>query len=379
MGRPQKRNLEEDEKGKAALILGVTGIAGHILAENLSVYGLGQVPCKVYGVARRPRPSWSDVHRLEYIQCDLCDPDDTLTKLSPLTDVTHIFYVTWTNRPTEAENIQANGSMLRNVFRAVIPNAPKLQHICLQTGRRHYIGPFESFGKIQFHEPPFREDLPRLDTPNFYYELEDILIEEAKKKGHFTWSVHRPGTIFGFSPYSMMNVIGTLCVYAAICKHEGVPLKFPGSKAAWECYSDAADAELVAEHHIWAAVDLTAKNQAFNISNGDLFKWKHIWKELGDRFRIDIATSEDGEGRLSLEEMMKDKGPVWDEIVKEKDLTPTKLEEVGNWWFVDLLLSHETPLASMNKSRKHEFLGFRDSIKYFNYWIEKMEDYGIIG
>lgn len=177
-----------------------------------------------------------------------------------------------------------------------------------------------------------------------------------------------------------MNVIGTLCVYAAICKHERVPLKFPGRKSAWESYSDAADAELVAEHHIWAAhVDSMAKDGAFNISNGDVFKWKHLWKKLGERFRIETAIFEDGEERLTLEEMMKDKDPVWDKIVREKDLLPTKLEEVGNWWFVDLLLSHETPLASMNKSRKHEFLGFRDSIKYFNYWIEKMEDYGIIG
>ncbi|KAK7311364.1 hypothetical protein RJT34_09463 [Clitoria ternatea] len=31
--------------------------------------------------------------------------------------------------------------------------------------------------------------------------------------------------IFGFSPYSLMNLVGTLCIYTAICKHKGVSLR----------------------------------------------------------------------------------------------------------------------------------------------------------
>lgn len=100
--------------------------------------------------------------------------------------------------------------MFRNVLNAVIPNAPNLQHICLQTGRKHYSGPFELAGKAQAHDPPFHEDLPRLNVPNFYYTLEDILFEEVEKKEGLTYSIHRPGVIFGFSPYSLMNMVGTL-------------------------------------------------------------------------------------------------------------------------------------------------------------------------
>ena len=61
-------------------------------------------------------------------------------------------------------------------------------------------------------EPPFNEDMLRLQIENFYYTLEDILSEEIKSKESVTWSVHRPNTIFGFSPYSLMNIVGTLCV-----------------------------------------------------------------------------------------------------------------------------------------------------------------------
>jgi Delta4-3-oxosteroid 5beta-reductase len=186
----------------------------------------------VGGVAQRPRPSWNADHPIEYIQCDITDSNDTQTKLLVLTNVTHIFYVSWTSRPTEEDNCNVNGVMLLNVLRAVIPNAPNLCHVSLQTGGKHYLGPFALIDKINSHEPPFTEDLPRLDIPNFYYTQEDILFEETKKKEGLSWSVHRPLVIFGFSPYSLMNVVGTLCVYAAICKHEHIPLKFPGTKRA---------------------------------------------------------------------------------------------------------------------------------------------------
>ncbi|XP_054818729.1 3-oxo-Delta(4,5)-steroid 5-beta-reductase-like [Prosopis cineraria] len=376
-----KKKLGEDEQPPSfqsvALVIGVTGIVGNSLAEILPLADTPGGPWKVYGVARRPRPGWNADHPIDYIRCDITDPNDTEAKLSGLTDVTHIFYVSWTSCPSEAENCKVNGGMLRNVLHAVIPNAPNLRHICLQTGGKHYIGPFELFGKIQPHDPPFTEDLPRLDAPNFYYTQEDILFEEADKKEGLSWSIHRPQAIFGFSPYSLMNLIGTLCVYAAICKHEGIPLKFPGTKAAWECYSVASDADLIAEQHIWAAVEPYARNEAFNCNNGDVFKWKHLWKVLAEQFGIEEYGFEEG-SNLRLSEMMKDKGPIWDKIVEENNLQPTKLEEVGDWWFADITFGGEAMLDSMNKAKEHGFLGFRNSKNSFITWIDKTKAYKIV-
>ncbi|KAK0577294.1 hypothetical protein LWI29_030889 [Acer saccharum] len=355
-----RKKFEDDEQPlsyqSVGLIIGVTGIVGNSLAEILPLSDTPGGPWKLYGVARRPKPDWNSDHLVEYIQCDVSDPNQTQSKLSVLTDVTDIFYVTWANRSTEDENCEINGAMLRNVLRAVIPNAPNLRHISLQTGAKHYAGPFESFGKIQPHDTPFTEDLPRLNVPNFYYTQEDILFEEVEKKEGLTWSVHRPQPIFGFSPYSLMNIIGTLCVYAAICKHEGVPLKFPGTKGAWECHMVVSDADLIAEQQIWATVDPNAKNEAliaamemcssgsicgrtnvesqiwaavdpyarneaFNCVNGDVFKWKHLWKVLAEQFGIENYGFVEGE-RVKLEEIMKDKEAVWEEIVRENELKP---------------------------------------------------------
>ncbi|XP_031270651.1 3-oxo-Delta(4,5)-steroid 5-beta-reductase-like [Pistacia vera] len=374
-------NAQPQSYQNVGLIVGVTGIVGNSLAEILPRSDTPGGPWKVYGVARRPKPNWYAERdsSVEYIQCDLSNWEDTQAKLSQLSDVTHIFYVSWTNRSTEAENCEINGAMFRNVLRAVIPNAPNLRHVCLQTGAKHYVGAFDSFGTPQFqpHDTPFTEDLPRLNTPNFYYTQEDILFEEVEKKEGLTWSVHRPQLIFGFSPYSYMNIIGTLCVYAAICKRQNIPLIFPGTKDAWEGYSIASDAELIAEQHIWAAVDPYARNEAFNCNNGDIFKWKHLWKVLAEEFGIEEYGFPEGD-RVSLVEFMKGKEGVWEEIVKENQLQPTKLEEVGAGWFTDIILSGAAFLDSMNKSKEHGFFGFRNSKNSFITWIDKMKAYKVV-
>ncbi|XP_019059564.1 PREDICTED: 3-oxo-Delta(4,5)-steroid 5-beta-reductase-like [Tarenaya hassleriana] len=190
---PKKKLDAEPHYRSVGLIIGVTGIVGNSLAGILPLSDTSGGPWKVYGVARRPRPDWTTDQQIQYIQCDVSDAIDVRTKLSPLTDVTHIFYVTWTNRETESENCSANAAMLRNVIRAVVPHAPNLRHVCLQTGTKHYAA-----GR-SFHDPPFTEDLPRLSIPNFYYAQEDVLFEEVEKKKGLTWSVHRPYVIFGFS------------------------------------------------------------------------------------------------------------------------------------------------------------------------------------
>ncbi|KAL5790477.1 hypothetical protein ACOSQ2_005365 [Xanthoceras sorbifolium] len=375
-----KKKLKESKPPtkyqSVALIVGVTGIVGNSLAEILPLSDTPGGPWKVYGVACRPNPIWPVEYNIEYIQCNISNEEETHSKLSKLVDVTHVFYIASTNRSSEYENCIANGTMLRNVLRVMIPNAPNLQHVCLQTGRKHYIGSFESLSKP--HDPPFHEGLPRLNVLNFYYTLEDVLFEELGKKKGLTWSVHRPGIIFGFSPNSRINIVRTLSVYAAICKYEGVPLRFPGSQAAWEGYWDASDADLIAEHQLWAAVNPYAKNETFNCSNGDVFKWKHLWKVLAEQFGIENYGFEEGAKKQSLVEMMQHKGPVWDEIVDEKGLMPNKLQEIGAWWFVDMVFGRESSLDNMNKSKEHGFVGFRNSKISFKSWIDKMKAYKIV-
>ncbi|KAK4751458.1 hypothetical protein SAY87_004940 [Trapa incisa] len=49
---------------------------------------------------------------------------------------------------------------------------------------KHCVGSFEMIagGSSRPHEPRYTEDLGRVEGPNFYYSLEDILVEETEKR-----------------------------------------------------------------------------------------------------------------------------------------------------------------------------------------------------
>uniref|UniRef100_A0A453GSQ6 PRISE-like Rossmann-fold domain-containing protein n=3 Tax=Triticinae TaxID=1648030 RepID=A0A453GSQ6_AEGTS len=360
-----------------ALVVGSTGIVGTSLVDILPRQDTPGGPWKVYAVSRRPLPPWCPPPSpaVTHLQIDLADPAAVAEALTPLADITHVFYAAWSSHPTEAQNREANSAMLRNVLSVVVPGCPALAHVCLQTGRKHYVGPFEAVGKLGVPDPPYTEDMPRLDYPNFYYDLEDTLLDEVScRDGAVSWSVHRPSVVFGFSARSAMNIVASLCVYAAICRKEGAVLRWPGCRVAWEGFSDASDADLIAEHEIWAAVHPLAKNEAFNCSNGDVFKWKQLWPMLADRFGVEWAGYEGEDNRFVLADAMAGKEPVWAEILRENELITTELQEIANWWFVDAMFNVEIEhLDSMNKSKEHGFLGFRNTANSFNAWIDKMK------
>ncbi|PUZ40555.1 hypothetical protein GQ55_9G433400 [Panicum hallii var. hallii] len=255
-----------------ALVVGSTGVVGASLVDILPQPDTPGGPWKVYALSPRPPPPWypsRSPSSVTHVHVDLTDSPTVAEAHAPLTDITHVFYVAWSSRPTDAQNREANAAMLRNVLSAVVPTCPALAHVCLQTGTKHYVGSFEAIGRVPLPDPPYTEDMPRLDCPNFYYD-QDILVDAVSRRGGVSWSVHRPRLILGFAPRSAMNVVCSLCVYAAICRAEDVRavLRWPGTRGAWEGFDNASDADLVSEQQIWAAVDPMAKNEAFNCSNG---------------------------------------------------------------------------------------------------------------
>jgi hypothetical protein len=103
-----------------------------------------------------------------------------------------------------------------------------------------------------------------------------------------------------------------------------------------------------------------------------------LWTVLAEEFGIEKYGFEEGESSVTFAEKMKDKGPVWEEIVRENQLLPNKLEQVGGWWFADLMFSVPGSVICLNKSKEHGFLGFRNSKKSFVSWIDKMKAYKVV-
>jgi nucleoside-diphosphate-sugar epimerase len=341
-----------------ALVVGVTGIAGNNLARHLLSRGWS-----VHGVARRPR---SDLE-LTPIPLDLADREATHAGLRGV-DVTHVFFCTWSRQPTEAENIRVNGAMLRNLLDAV-EHAPNLRHVALVTGLKHYLGPFEAYAKTG-PDTPFREDQPRLPYENFYYVEEDILFESATRRG-FTWSVHRPHTLIGWALGNAMNMGVTLALYGTICRETGRPFVFPGSPQQHQGVTDVTDARILARHLEWAATTPGAANEAFNVANGDPFRWRRLWGVLAGALGVEAAPYPGHATPLEIE--MKDAEPVWDRIVEKHALAPYQLATLAPWWHTDADLARtiET-FTDMSKSRRRGFLEYQETERSFLDLFERL-------
>src|SRR6185312_14935015 len=256
----------------------------------------------------------------------------------------------------EAENIRVNAAMVRNLFDALRP-AGTLRHTALVTGLKHYLGPFEAYGQGVLPATPFREEQERLDVANFYYAQEDELFLAAARDG-FHWSVHRPHTIIGKAVGNAMNMGTTLAVYASICKETGRPFRFPGSQTQWDSLTDMTDAGLLARHVLWAATAPAAADQAFNVVNGDIFRWKWMWPHIAGWFGIE-AVPFDGVIR-PLEAQMADDAALWRDMAARCGLTEPELGRLASPWHTDADLGRPIEVVTdMSKSRRLGFAAYQ--------------------
>ena len=270
------------QKRGAALVVGATGIVGQALCRQLVDAGW-----ETYGLSRSPR---NPVPGVTPVAADLLEPAALGEALGDV-DPEIVFITAWMKRDTEAENIDVNSATVRNVLAAVGAKG-SVRHVGLLTGLKHYLGPFDDYATGEMPDTPFHEDEPRLDSPNFYYAQEDELFAAAAHHD-FTWSVHRAHTIFGFAVGNAMNMALTLGVYAEICRETGAPFVFPGSETQWNGLTDVTDADLLGEQMIWAATHPQGRDEAFNIVNGDVFRWRWLWPQIAETFGVEPVGFED--------------------------------------------------------------------------------------
>src|SRR5580698_1682218 len=332
---------------RTALIAGVTGIVGNNLAQQLLAKGW-----EVHGLARRRSNTIAGVN---FIAADLLDVTALRSAVANLRP-TNIFITTWLRQPTEAENIRINSAMVRNLLEAVSP-AASVRHVALVTGLKHYLGPFEAYGKGKLPATPFREEQPRLNIENFYYAQEDELFAAATRH-HFTWNIHRPHTIIGYALGNAMNMGVTLAAYATICRETGRPFLFPGSSTQWNSLTDMTDARLLARHLEWAATTPAARDQAFNVVNGDVFRWNWMWSRLAAWFGIEPAPFP-GHG-TPLEQQLAGTEDIWSNIAKSHNLAEPDLNRLASAWHTDADLGRPIEVVTdMSKSRKLGFLDYQ--------------------
>ncbi|MFC9834485.1 SDR family oxidoreductase [Rhodococcus sp. NPDC127530] len=341
-------------KRRVAVVVGARGVIGGNLIDHLEATG----EWEIVGLSRRGGP---DTDRVRHIAVDLLDERDAAEKLAELRDATHIFYAAYQDRPSWAELVAPNVAMLVNTVNAIEPVAARLEHISLMQGYKVYgahLGPFKT---------PARESDPPHMPPEFNVDQQQFL-EDRQRGKSWTWSAIRPSVVCGFALGNPMNLALVIAVYATMSKELGVPLRFPGKPGAYTSLIEMTDAGLLAEATVWAATTPECANQAFNINNGDLFRWDEMLPKIADFFELDVAPPLP----MSMDVVMADKEPVWNRLVAKHGLEPTPYSDVSSWAFGDFVFGWDYDvIADGSKARR---LGFHRHVETEQMFLDIFRD-----
>jgi nucleoside-diphosphate-sugar epimerase len=252
-------------------------------------------------------------------------------------------------RATPSEKTEDNVAILKNLLDIVEETSPNLRHVTFYQGGKAYgadLGPFKT---------PAREDDPRLMPPNFYYDQEDFLRDRQRGK-QWHWTALRPEAVCGFAVGNPMNLAMVIAVYATLSKELGLPLRFPGTEKAYRALYQLTSANILAEASIWAAGSDAARNDVFNITNGDYFRWQHMWPRIAKMFGMETADPVP----MPLTQYMADKGSLWNSIVARYQLQPIPYEEVASWAFGDFIFN--SGFDNVTSTIKARRAGFQDCV-----------------
>ena len=310
---------------KVALVAGAAGIIGNAVGRELLRQGW-----RVRSLGRRP------VEGFESVVADLTDREARLGLLRDAADTTHIFYAALSPDPDLAVEAERNAGMLGNLLDGVEAASVPLQRVVIYQGFKIY--GIHLGAKVR---TPAREDDPIHMPPNLY------LAQEAELRGRssgapWDYVALRPDVIVGDVHGNPMNIALVVGVFAALSRELGVPLRFPGSDWAFNQLVQFTDAALLARASVWAATNTKASGQAFNITNGDVFRWERMWDDVASHLDLPTASPVP----LTLARHMADKAPVWQRIAERHGLVEPDLDRLVGWAFGDFIFHTETDVIS---------------------------------
>ena len=329
------------------LILGASGIIGRALVQNLAKAS----GCRVLAASRRPEkdlPGNTAPYTLDL-------NDWKSAAFEPLASVTHMVYTAYVDGPTWEEQRQPNADMFRHAADLVGEACPNLSHVTLLQGTKAYgahLGPFKT---------PAKESDPRIPDGYFYDDQFDIMVDRARM-ANWTWTVLRPHVVIGPAFRSPLNLITVLGVYCSLLKAQGRPLVFPGPTAAFDALYQATDAGLLSRAISWSGRTPEAADEIFNITNGDYFRWRHVWPRIAAYFDMEDGGAE----QVDLDSTMRDVAPLWRELSAAHNLMIDDLSELISWSFANYVFGTTWDVMSdSTKIRRHGFHEMLDSEKMF--------------
>ena len=299
---------------KKVLIAGATGLVGRACLKHFT----SQMNCEVVAVSRRkPAETWG----ARWLGLDLADAAACAALATEFAAVTHLVYAALYERPRlvagwqEEQQIRLNELMLKNLFDPLERAATDLRHVALLQGTKAY------GVHIRPLLVPARENRSEMhEQANFYWNQERY-VRQAQEGKRWTWSILRPVLIVGASVGSAMNVIPALGVYAALMRRAGkTRLDYPGGGPR---VAQAVDADLLARAIAWSGEAEKARNEIFNVTNGDVFAWPNLWPAIADALGFAAGDAVP----LSLDREIRAQESAWAEIRAAHGLRSGTLEE----------------------------------------------------
>jgi nucleoside-diphosphate-sugar epimerase len=298
--------------GRKIVVAGATGLVGNAALRHFG----GLACCEVVALSRRkPR----DLHGARHVPVDLTNPAQCAAAAVELQGTTHLVYAALYEAPNlvdgwrDQDQIRTNDLMLRNLMAALEPAAPQLRHVALLQGTKAY------GVHVRPLVVPAREGRSEMyEQPNFYWAQENFLRELHQGKA-WHWSILRPVLIIGLAMGGAMDLIPPLGVYAAMLRAQGRALDYPGGAPR---VTQAVDVDLLARAIAWSGETEAARNQAFNVTNGDVFTWENIWPAISDALQMKPGDAVP----LSLAQHYSEWIAPWDELRRKHDLISPDLE-----------------------------------------------------
>lgn len=345
---------------KTAVVVGALGVIGRYIVDRLASLPDWQV----VGLSRR---RGEDRGSVRYLSVDLLAPFEL-----DIEEATHVFYAAFQAAEGQAsgyaENIAPNRDMLVNAVSAIERASPALERVVLVTGTKYYGSHLDPF------RTPARETDPRHAGANYYFDQIDWLTAFQRGK-RWSWTELRPQTLCGFAPGTAMSIVPVIAVYAAMMKELGQPFAFPGRSGAGRSIYQVTESAHFANAALWAATEPRCANQAYNITNGDYFRWLDLWPRLAEVFDMPAAEPRP----LPLVEFMADKAPLWDSMVRRHGLKPYRFDEVAAWPFGDYVFNTDWDvMSSVTKSRLHGFHDVVDSEEMFVRLLKQFREERIV-
>jgi nucleoside-diphosphate-sugar epimerase len=299
---------------KTVLIAGATGLVGFAAMKHFST----QPDCRVIALSRR-RPD--ETFGAEFLPLDLTEPTACAAAMAAMSDVTHLVYAALHERPglvagwREREQIETNDRMLRNLLEPLAATAKGLRHVSLLQGTKAY------GVHVRPLAVPARENRSEMhEQPNFYWNQERFVRDLQRGKA-WSWTILRPVLIVGESTGSAMNIIPAIGAHAALRRQDGHDdLPFPGGAPR---VAQAVDADLLARAIAWAGESPNARNEIFNVTNGDVFVWQNIWPAIAEA----LGMRDGGEQPCSLDRETRPREADWARICAQHDLRSGTLKD----------------------------------------------------